>query len=459
MREVFQRIGAVTWLTLQAALRLRVVLALGGLLGVGIALLPQLIRHNGTASMFAQVLLTYSLYLCTGLLSLSTLWIACGIHSTDIEPGQLQLLAVKPAARWQIWMGRWCGIAIINTGMLLLAGAVGCGVLYWQARQLDPEQQQHLKDEVLVARASAREPMPDLDRDVEKALVIREKEGTMEGVDPALARRELREQLKARHEVIAPNFRRLWDVDMTGRRESLAGRPLQVRVYFHAAEPVRDALLETVWVVGRREDPKAWRATRSLSPGVVHEFTVPAELIDDSGRLHVECENRAEQTLLFPLDTGLEVLFPDGGFLLNYARALMVIWCWLALLTSIGLFAATFLSFGIAGVLTLVLLVVAVSGDTFAEVVRDGTVLGVDHETGRPVQTPANAVTLPIYRFLGWMLSPFDAVSPVASLSEGRSIPWRDVVSSFGAIVLLLGGGTAAAGMAIFARRELAGEQ
>ena len=97
MNPHLQRLFAVAWLTVKAALRLRVVIALAVLLLLCVGLLPSFIKHNGTARMFTQVLLTYSLYLCTGLLGIATLWIACGTHATDVDPGQLQLLAVKPA--------------------------------------------------------------------------------------------------------------------------------------------------------------------------------------------------------------------------------------------------------------------------------------------------------------------------------------------------------------------------
>lgn len=149
MKPIFQRLFAVAWLTVKAALRLRVVIALAVALLTCVALLPFFIKHNGTARMFAQVLMTYSLYLCIGLMGLASLWISCGTHATDVDPGQLQLLAVKPAARWQIWLGRWLGIMTLNVALLALAGGIAYVMLQWQSRKLSPEQQQLLAREVL----------------------------------------------------------------------------------------------------------------------------------------------------------------------------------------------------------------------------------------------------------------------------------------------------------------------
>ena len=59
----------------------------------------------------------------SGLLGLSTLWLACGTLARDIEECQMQVVAVKPIARWQIWLGKWLGIMSLNAALLGLAGA------------------------------------------------------------------------------------------------------------------------------------------------------------------------------------------------------------------------------------------------------------------------------------------------------------------------------------------------
>jgi len=67
--------------------------------------LPLDIKHDGTARGFTQILLTYTLGTITALLGFATLWLACGKVARDVEECQLQLVAVKPVARWKIWLG------------------------------------------------------------------------------------------------------------------------------------------------------------------------------------------------------------------------------------------------------------------------------------------------------------------------------------------------------------------
>src|SRR6202030_2177139 len=104
------------------------------LLGAVIGL-PLLLKDDGTAQGFTQILLTYTLSTVTGLLGLSTLWLACGTLARDIEECQMQIVAVKPIARWQIWLGKWLGIVILNAALLALAGASVYGLLQYRARR------------------------------------------------------------------------------------------------------------------------------------------------------------------------------------------------------------------------------------------------------------------------------------------------------------------------------------
>src|SRR5881396_1884615 len=104
-----QRILAIAFLTVKAAFRYRLVVVLATLLLVSVVALPLIIKHDGSARGFTQILLTYTLSIITALLGFSTLWLACGTLARDVEECQMQMVAVKPIARWEIWVGKWIG--------------------------------------------------------------------------------------------------------------------------------------------------------------------------------------------------------------------------------------------------------------------------------------------------------------------------------------------------------------
>src|SRR5262249_58849257 len=131
-----QRVFAITGLTWKAAFRFRFFLVIAVLLLATVVGLPLLIRDDGTARGFSQILLTYTLSTITGLLGLSTLWLSCGTLARDIEECQIQVVSVKPVARWQIWLGKWLGIVSLDAALLALAGACVFGLLQSRSSRL-----------------------------------------------------------------------------------------------------------------------------------------------------------------------------------------------------------------------------------------------------------------------------------------------------------------------------------
>ena len=152
-----QQLFAIAWLTWKAALRFRLFIVVAALLLLSVIGLPLLLKDDGTARGFTQILLTYTLSTITGLLGLSTLWLSCGTLARDIEDCQMQVVAVKPVARWQIWLGKWLGIMSLNAVLLALSAISVYGLLLWRANKLPAGQQAILKNEVLVARGSAKQ--------------------------------------------------------------------------------------------------------------------------------------------------------------------------------------------------------------------------------------------------------------------------------------------------------------
>src|SRR5215469_9676386 len=72
-----QRIGAVMALTWKAAFRFRLFIVIAVLLLGAVVALPILIKDDGTAQGFTQILITYTLTAIAALLGLSTPGFAC----------------------------------------------------------------------------------------------------------------------------------------------------------------------------------------------------------------------------------------------------------------------------------------------------------------------------------------------------------------------------------------------
>lgn len=455
-----QALFAIARLTCKAAFRFRLVPVLMVLLIGGVLLLPAVIKDDGTARGMTQIVLSYTLGLTTAVLGLTTLWLACGTLAKDVDDCQVQMLVVKPVARWQVWVGKWLGILLLDLMLLVVVAGTIFVQLQWRAKRLPPEEQAVLRNEIFVARGSFKEPVPDYQADVERILQERLKDEQVAAMDRGELRRFITEQVKAQYQVVLPGWIRTWRIDMSSVQEQLRNQPLYLRVKFFAAAQTPADTYTGLWEIGPIDGPTRQREVLSQAPETFHEFQVLPNLIGPDGILTIQFRNPNDTALLFQFEDGLEVLYREGGFLLNYARGVAIVFCWLALLAAVGLAAASQLSFPVAAFVALALLLVAFSTGTMRTVIEQGTIREVDHDTGL-VANPNWFDALSVGLFKG-MLGTVNLVrdfSPIEQLSSGRSITWGTLLRAVTQIVGLVGGVFVLIGIVVFHRRELATAQ
>ncbi|MEI9866028.1 MAG: hypothetical protein WDN00_16045 [Limisphaerales bacterium] len=139
----------------------------------------------------------------------------------------MQVVATKPIARWQIWLGKWLGIMSLNAVLLALSGGCVYGLLEWRASKLPPAVQKELREQVLVARGVAKEKDITAEIDAEAAKVLQErvKNSPVTTIDlPEVQRRSAsgsRRNIRSRRPVIRTDGRLTWDsrkiISMTSR--------------------------------------------------------------------------------------------------------------------------------------------------------------------------------------------------------------------------------------------------
>lgn len=458
-----QQLVAITLLTVKAAFRFRLVTAVSIILVITVIVLPLVIKDDGTARGFIQIILTYTLSVITFLLGFVTLWLACGTLARDVEECQIQMVAVKPIPRWKIWMGKWCGIMLLNLMLLTGAGLAVYGLMQWRSQKLPPDQQQILENEVLVARGSLRPPIPDIEDDVKKEFEAAINKNPLSEIDREFLRNQIRQRLLAAHQMVPPGYYRPWVLDLGILSESLRDRPLYLRFRFHTPPDHYESTLAPptypgFWEIGSSEAPK-WQMQGSWASNAYHELELVPNSFDEEGRLRISFSNMSEITLLFPVDEGIELLYKEGSFGMNFIRGLAVIYCWLGVLSALGLAAASFLGFSVASLLAICVLLVSFSGDTMSRVVQEGALLGVNHETGQANITILDYILLPIFRFALGLVNQVQSFSPIDFLSSGRSITWGILGQAILKIVFMMGGFLSLIGIAVFTRRELATAQ
>ncbi|MEQ2009533.1 MAG: DUF2628 domain-containing protein [Limisphaerales bacterium] len=477
-----QQLLAVARLTIKAVVRYRLLPVLAVLLVIVVVGLPLMLKHDGTARGLVQIVITYCLSAVTAILGLVTLWLATGTLARDVEDCSMQMVVVKPIPRWQIWTGKWLGIMGLNFALLGLSGLAVFFLIQWRAASLPDKQQAILKNELLIARGSLKEVPPDLDARVEQILKERIKEigAIANGADLATVRKDVKEFLKSQFQAVPPRATRTWVIDTGLARRQLANTPIYLRVKFRSsAYSVKPETYGTLWEIGPPNSTKIVRMSRPLTTDTFHEFGINLldakgnptadpvkngrflDLLDKDGLLYITFGNPNQAVVLFDLVEGMEVLYHEGSFGLNFTRGLGIIFIWLGLLAAIGLAGASYLSFPVAAFFSITVLIVGLSSGTIATVVKDGTFGSTNHDTGVPegMLGAVDFVMVPIFKAADEVLTMINSFSPIESLSTGRSVSWTMLGLAFLNVWVLVGGLFALVGMIVFNRREMATAQ
>src|SRR5258706_15682883 len=122
--------------------------------------------------------------------------------------------------------------------------------------------------------------------------------------------------------------------------------------------------------------------------------------------------------------------------------------------------SASFLSFNVAAFFALGLMLIGVSSGTLKQVVEEGGVTGVNHESGY-TDNPniIDRMAVPFAKGMLGVLGMIKDFSPIDSLSSGRTIGWGDLGRAVFQIWIVMAGIMAGIGIYCFNRRELATAQ
>lgn len=355
----------VAQLAFRAAVRTRAVAALLGLLALCVVALPLIVQGDGTPAGQLHIQLTYTLGLAFILLCLATLWSACALFAAEIDSSRIELTAVKPVTRAELWLGKWFALLALDALMLALVYA---GVYVQTALRMHREKWPDSARPV--CRFSARPELPSPVEEAREMYALLDAKGELpKGVPKRRVLQILAEKAPDRYTVLNPGEEVTWTFTLP--RPVGKGDPLALRIAFDTAlrtgrtlagvcrlrctdtgaSPVAVTLpfdTENLEPLNFRFDAAAF-----LPPGsgalALRRFTCTFRLNGSPGR-------DAATMLRYRKD--VELLTPGGSFLANYARSAFLQFCTLAALAALGLFLSACFTLPVAafaGTLLLVL--------------------------------------------------------------------------------------------------------
>jgi len=448
--------------TVSEGLRMRIALVFLMLMAVLLLGLPFISKGDGSVSGAVQAFLTYSIMTVTFILGCLSIFL-CKSISDDLAGKQILVLMTKPVARWQYVLGKWFGVMTLITTILVLS-SIGIYVMTRYIASQPPRDdwdKERLENQVLTARHANPFVVPDFSRAAEQQFEKDLEEGKYEGKTDLIREVEIarnRGEIEQRWRTVAPLEQRRFDfenVRCDNSPENNIHIQYEVRVY----NPPPDEILRCAWLAGDREKGVQTEGMpRRDVTNRRHTVTFGAQTVADDYTLAVwfqnvnpyvqQGEEQQPNVVVFEGPRAVEVLFSVSSFESNLIRALTLVWCRLAFLTSVGVLTCCVFSFPVACLVSLlVYLLASTVGFT-----SDAIDLMSDESV---VESVFQAVAGNLVRAVYFVVPDFSKLNGLPMLVEGRNVTLKWVLMGLGQMVVIQTSLLLLAACLIFRRRQV----
>jgi len=411
--------------------------------------LPFSIVGDSSLTGAVQSFMSYSLMTTGLLLGILTIFMSRSL-SDEFVHHQMFLVVTKPVSRWQVIVGKWLGMCLLNAAFLLFAGASMYGMVHYIKWTYPPQDgkfdEKELTEEVLVARHAQESNVPDFHALAEAEYQRDLEQGKYEQqpiFDPHMQRKNLASKYEARWRVIGPYETRefLFDNILCDRSPD---KEIQIRYKADVSGYERDEIFRAVWRIGDRE-----KGTASYELHVrhvinrFHTMRVPSDAVAEDHTLKVtmvnvnpfEGELQKGNALHIRKSDGIQVLFIVGSFEWNLMRLLTMMMCKLMFLGAVALLMTTVFSYPVACLTSFTVYSLAGMRSFLEE--------AMDFITDRDLSMFASISEFAIhsvaylYNMVQWVVPSFSRYDAVEDFVNGRNVSLVWVLSAIGELVVI----------------------
>ena len=441
-------IWAVATNTIKQALRMKIAAVFIVLLIVLLPVMGLSMTGDGTLMGRLQTFVSYSLSLTNLLLCLLTIIVTIYTLTSDIKQRQIYSVITKPIRRYQLLFGKLLGVVLLNTALLALFSAIIYAITIYTPKFSDVDQAEliQVENEFFTARDALVPPEVDVTKEVLDIYEKLERDGQLPTDVPRsklIAGLTQRKQLEKRAAVVGQQL--VWEfhnVKVLDPNEILF-----IRYKYDVSINPPDEQIYSQWDVGdirQFRDEEVQYFPRKDPIRTFRELEFRADLIADDGYLAIRFLNVPlnDTPVMFPPD-GLEILYKADTFTANFIRVVILILFRLIFLASLSLLASTFLSFPVAILLSLCILVTAIFSSFCLESFDylGGNLSWVYYYTVRPIIL---------------LLPQFDKFSPARYLVPARLLSWPLLAKVAGLMICIKSLLLLLLALLIFSFREIA---
>lgn len=347
-----KRVLAIARLTFSEGVRMRVVLVFVVFLIAIVLRFPAVVRGDETLSGRVQSFLFYSLSALSVFMSLATIFFSCATLTNDIRFRTIHTVATKPVTRFQILLGKWIGVNMLNLLIVALTGlTIYAFAVYLKNRPVKFDRDRVLLDNAIWAsRIAARPTEPDFSKLADEH--IEQLRAKNEPFDEVASRAAFIKDQREKWITIPPGEERVYLFENLPKPEGDDG-VYQVRFKARGIPYPMDENIAVSWAILDPDTGEVLQTMETLERhSETHQFLIRSAAIRNGraaiGVASPMIEGRRPLSIYFEGRGALEVLYRVGSFENNYMRTLALILCRLAFLSAVGLFFSTFCGFPVA---------------------------------------------------------------------------------------------------------------
>ncbi len=348
-----KRIWTIAGLTFREGIRMRIVLVFLIVFVFIVLRLPFTLKGDETLAGRVQAFLSYALGALGLFASLATIFFSCATLTGELTTRSLHLVVTKPVHRFEILLGKWLGVNLLNLLVVGLSAAAIYGfAVYIRNQPAEFERDRvKLRDVVWTARVAANPTPPDFEKMAREHVEQLEKQGQTFSRGKEAAIRQYAKDLADQWLTIPPGHDRVFVFENLKPPED-RDVAYQVRFRARGTHLPADAKLHLGWVI---LDPETHVPLDTLETqeraSEMHQFLLRAANVIKNGRIVLGVTNldpRARATIYFDGRDSIQVLYKVGTFEGNYLKTIVLLLCRLAFLSALGVFFSTFVSFPVA---------------------------------------------------------------------------------------------------------------
>lgn len=417
-------------------------------------LFPFTLKSDGTLQGQIQLFLSYSFLILSLALYSNSIFFTTLSFTSEIKGKQFYLIDCKSVARWQFFIGKFLGIALLNLFSLFCMGFILLMlVIYIKETQGTPEERQDVQEKIFTSYQGYLPyiPLEKLQAMVEKEYSKRKAENRLpSNIGEDEIKSQIKMQIQQQLQLIPQGYQRIWNFyDLPdGLRNTDQKIKLRYKVYI--SEAGSGFLCKVSWKIGRGAN--TYILEDKVKAGEYFEFTFPASTIDEKNSLEVHFLHKEEKSgmIYFPLEKGIELFYPYGSFYGNYIRALFLIYFLSCFLIALSLFASSFLTFPVAIFFGLFVLFLGLITPFLLEISPLST-----HTQEMAWEKITDILSYGILQFSFFVVPDFFYYAPTESLSLGRYIEWKILGESILKLLFLRSALFTLIGCFLFRHREV----